>query len=150
MHMDEDGDGLVGQLEYERHAWRAQEFQVVDADRNQTLSVEELRSLLRTEDVQRFDDRTERRAVDPDVWARPFADPSDERLIWELLCFLDAELRAADENYRSPPHEDMVRAARTAALESTEVSTLLMYFQAAYDAQGWMMPEHLMVEVGGG
>ena len=146
VHMDADGDGAVGEAEYLRHAWRAPEFGTVDGDQNAVLSTEELHRLLRSEDVQRFDDRDVRRPVDPDVWSQPFSDPSGERLIWELLCFLDEELQFGNARYQSPAYEVMVRAAGTATLDSTEVSALLSHFESAYDERGWTFPEHLVVE----
>ena len=149
MRMDGDDDGLVGPEEYRRHAWRALDFDAVDGDSDQSLSAEELRRLLRSEDVQRFDDLDLRRPVNRDVWAEPFSDPPGERMLWELLRFLDEELRFADTHYRSPAYEDMVRAAGTGRLDSQEVSTLMSYFANAYDELGWSFPVQLLSEVEG-
>jgi hypothetical protein len=142
--MDRDQSGAVSPTEFEAHAWKAPDFASIDQDGDLELSSEELRSLLYSQDVQRFDGREERKPVDKEVWARPFAQPRDTRQIWELLSFLDQELLAASPESARPSFSDLDTASRTGKLDSPEVLSVLGQYRQGFLAAGLSWPQGLL------
>ena len=143
-HLDADQGGTVSSEEFAAHAWKAPEFGQIDQDGDLQLSSEELRSLLYSQDVQRFDGREERRPVDKEEWARPFAQPRDIRLVWELLSFLDQELLAASPETPRPSFSERDTASSTGSLDSSEVRSVLGQYRQGFQAAGLSWPEGLL------
>jgi hypothetical protein len=142
--MDHDQSGAVSPTEFAVHAWKAPDFASIDQNGNQELSSEELRSLLYSQDVQRFDGREDRKPVDKEEWARPFAQPRDVRQLWELLSFLDQELLAASPESSRPSFSERDTASRTGTLDSPEVLSVLGQFRQGFQAAGLSWPEGLL------
>ena len=141
--MDADQSGDVSASEYEDRAWMSPDFDEVDQDSDGLLSAAELRGLLYSEDVQRFDGRPERKAVDKEVWARPFSDERENRLVWELLNFMDQEIAFADPSVPRPGFSELDTAARTGDMDSLEVWMVLSKLQSSYQSAALTWPEAL-------
>jgi hypothetical protein len=141
--LDADQSGDVSASEYEDRTWMSPKFDEVDQDSDGLLSAAELRGLLYSEDVQRFDGRPERKAVDKEEWARPFADERENRLIWELLNFMDQEVAFADSSVTRPSFSELDTAARTGDMDSFEVWRVLSKLQSSYQSTDLTWPEAL-------
>ena len=143
-HLDADQSGAVSAEEFAAHAWKAPEFGEIDQDGDLKMSSEELRGLLYSQDVQRFDGRGARRPVDKEEWARPFAQPRDIRLLWELLSFLDQELLAASPDGPRPSFSQRDSASSTGSLDSPEVRSVLEQYRQGFQAAGLSWPRGLL------
>ena len=82
--------------------------------------------------------------MDQEEWARPFAQPRDIRQIWELLSFLDQELRAASPESDRPTFSERDTASSTGTLDSPEVLSVLGQYRKGYLAAGLSWPEGLL------
>ena len=139
-----DGSAALSEADYTRRAYAAIPFAEADTDGSGTLSAAELAVLITRQDPLTFDRARPMQALDRQKWSTPFSEPRLQRVTWELLAFLRAEVAAAAPEAVLPDDDALQAAAATEDLHSEAVQGVLRALQALHVEHGLVFPDGLI------
>lgn len=139
-----DGAPALSEADYTRRAYAAIPFAEADTNASGTLSADELAVLITRQDPLTFDRARPMQALDRKKWSTPFSEPRLQRVMWEMLAFLRAEVAAVAPGAVLPDDAALKAASATEDLHAEAVQDVLRALQALHVEHGLTFPEGLI------
>jgi hypothetical protein len=150
---DVGGDGHLDRADWDRLAYSAPAFGVLDTDGDGALSEPELLAATLAQDAVDFDQAARHTRAEATTKSPVFTQPEifhpgtyETRMVRELLVFLADEVRAADPSVPVPPKAELVAAAGSGDPESPPVLAALRALKRCYAQAGLQFPPQLLPE----
>jgi len=130
--LDTDGDGAIGQAEWDAVACSAPQFDAVDLDHDGAISTAELLQVTWRQNPLTFDNPPVRVAPGNQLQSDYFPTPWSVRTLRDALNFAAAEVKAADPQVEVPEAGVIAQAAWGGSLRSPDVRSVIESLREGY------------------